>query len=266
MSDEFDKALEEAIEAPDRDVEIDLGDDDGAAFGGRDEGGGDIDDARPAHLDAARQTEVQLQQATTVREQWKAEHDKRETTLKELQQKYLKTRKDVLNGAGSEEDEIAAQDAVLEARYQLDKARDSLGQAQAWQESIANAPKLTPAQQDWLSANPRYNSDTAFQKQAQQHMRSLANEGLDPTHPTFYRKLDERMRQQPRMGQDSRRTPGAPAIRSSSNNRPSGETMTEAEAKFVSKLGYDPKDKTVADQWRRSKGNTKRIAQKRGFL
>jgi hypothetical protein len=42
--------------------------------------------------------------------------------------------------------------------------------------------------------------------------------------------------------------------------------MTEAEAKFVSKLGYDPKDKTVADQWRRSKGNTKRIAQKRGFL
>jgi len=266
--DDFDAALEEAIESPDREPEFDLDDADDADAA-QAHGGGDIDDeaAGGVQLDAARNAEAQVRQAADVREQWKVEHDRREAALKELQSKYLQARKDAFNGSGREEDEIAAQDAVLEARYLLDKARDSLGQAEAWHESVANAPRLAPAQQAWLESNPRYNSDGAFQKQAQQHIRALAAEGLDPTHPTFYRKLDDRMRTQPRMGRDSKRTPGAPAIRTSRTERESANApLANYEAKFIASVGYDPREKRVADQWRTSLKNTKRIARQRGFL
>jgi hypothetical protein len=96
-------------------------------------------------------------------------------------------------------------------------------------------------------------------------MRELADAGMDTTHQNFYRKVDEKLRAPTRMGRDSRRTPGAPAVRTEKKGDDPGR-MSESEAKFVSKLGYDPRDKRVVEQWKLSKANTRRVAQKRGFL
>jgi hypothetical protein len=268
--DDFDAALEDAIEAPDRENEIDIDldddhDDDAPSALRADEGGGDIDE--PSPLDRASTVDAQISQAATVTSQWKAELDAREAKLKEAQAKYLQIRKDVLNGKADDDAELAAQDAVLELRYQVDKAKDSYGQAQAWHESLASQPKLTPAQQSWLSANPRYNTDPAFAKQAQRVMSELAEQGFDPGHAAFYKRLDDKLRSTPRMGADSRRAPGVPAIRTSRTDPTRGEAqMSKGEAKFIQRLGYDPSDKHVQAQWKQSKANTRRVAQKRGFL
>lgn len=264
--DEFDSAIEDAIRPDDEpDASIVLGDDpDDDEPPARTPDGDDPDDAEPP-IDRAREIEAKVVEAASIAQQWDAEHARRAEALKDAQEKFKAIRKKVMADEATDDDEIAAQDAVLEARYALDKARDSLGQARAWHQQVANQPRLAPAQQAWLDANPKYSTDPRFQKQAQQAMRELADSGMDPTHQNFYRKVDEKLRAPTRMGRDSRRTPGAPAIRTD-KSRDDSSRMSEAEAKFVTKLGYDPRDKRVAEQWAKSKANTKRVAQKRGFL
>ena len=263
--DEFDSALEDAVRTEDElEAGIDLDDDDSAGDDDAPAARADKTDQEPA-IERARAAETALTNAADVARQWDAHHAQVESEFKSAQDKYKDIRKKAMAGDASDEDEIAAQDAVLEARFKLDKARDGLSKASDYYQQVANAPKLAPAQQAWLDANPKYTTDPRFQKQAQQVMRELADAGMDTTHQNFYRKVDEKLRAPTRMGRDSRRTPGAPAVRTEKKGDDPGR-MSESEAKFVSKLGYDPRDKRVAEQWQRSKANTKRVAQKRGFL
>ena len=262
--DEFDSALEDAVRPEDEtDASIVLGDDPDDDEPLIPEKGDDPDDDPP--IDRAREIEAKVAEAASIAQQWDAEHARRDAALKDAQEKFKAIRKKVMADEATDDDEIAAQDAVLEARYALDKARDSLGQARQWHHQVANQPRLAPAQQAWLDANPKYSTDPRFQKQAQAAMRELADSGMDPTHQNFYRKVDEKLRAPTRMGRDSSRTPGAPAVRTD-KNRDDSARMSEAEAKFITKLGYDPRDKRVAEQWKASKANTKRVAQKRGFM
>jgi hypothetical protein len=261
--DEFDSALEDAVRPEDElEAGLDLDDDEPGAPQD-DEPDPEIE-SEPA-IERARAAQAAVTQAADVARQWESHHQQVETEFKTLQEKYKEVRKKAMAGDATDDDEIAAQDAVFEARLKLDKARDGMSRAGEYYQQVANAPKLAPAQQAWLDANPKYSTDPRFQKQAQQVMRELADSGMDVTHQNFYRKVDEKLRTPTRMGKDSRRTPGAPAVRTEKKSDDNSR-MSESEAKFVSKLGYDPRDKRVAEQWQRSKANTKRIAQKRGFL
>lgn len=278
--DEFDGALEGAIgkepEAAGDALAMDVldldteGDDDhgGDEIAGRSTGsssssgsggGGDIDDDPP--IDRARSVQAELQQAEQVRDQWRAERERREQALKAAQLAYKEARKKVLDGLAEDDAEIAAHDAVMSARYQVDKATDSEQQAEQWRESLANAPQLAPAQQAWLDANPGYQSDQRFQAQAKAAMRELVNQGYDPTHQAFYRRLDNKLRESPRMGQGSRRAPNAPAIRTSKTSG-SGDRLSQSEAGFLRKIGLNPAAKNVQAEWRTAKQHTKRIAER----
>ncbi|MFZ2100356.1 MAG: hypothetical protein WAU86_07315 [Oricola sp.] len=263
--DEFDSVLEDAVRTED-DLEtgLDLGDDEPDDESERRPEPESDDDSEPA-IERARAAEAAVSQAADVARQWDEHHKQVDAEFKAAQEKYKEIRKKAMAGDASDDDEIAAQDAVFEARLKLDKARDGLSKASDYYQKVASAPKLAPAQQAWLDANPKYTTDPRFQKQAQQVMRELAESGMDVTHQNFYRKVDEKLRAPTRMGKDSRRTPGAPAVRTEKKSDDTGR-MSESEAKFVSKLGYDPRDKRVAEQWQRSKANTRRVAQKRGFL
>lgn len=278
--DEFDSALEDAVRPADElDPSLVLSGDDDAAQAedtGEQDARGDSEQdppqdqqvaaAEPA-IDRARERERSLQEATSVEQQWQTEHDRVDAELKAAQERYKEARKKVMADEATDDDEIAAQDAVFEARRQVDKARDSLGQARQWREQVANQPQLSPAQNAWLDANPRYNDDPRFQREAQAAMRELVASGMDPTHQNFYRQVDDKLRAPARMGSNNRRTPGAPAIRTDKRtDADGGARLSASEAKFISKLGYDPRDKRVADQWAKSKANTRRVAAMQGGM
>lgn len=222
-------------------------------------GGGDIDDAPP--IDRAQSAQAELRQAEDVLGQWKAEKQRREQAYREAQQAYREARKKVSDGLADDDVELQAHEAVMAARYQLDKATDSEQQAEQWRESLANAPQLAPAQQAWLEANPSYQSDPRFQAQAKAAMRELVAQGYDPTHQAFYRRLDNKLRESPRMGQGSKRAPSAPAIRTS-KTQPSGDRLSKQEAGFLRKIGLNPSSKSVVSEWQAAKAHTRRIAER----
>lgn len=274
MSDEFSDALAEAINRPAEDDDQDAAEsvreevDDGAQSGG----GGDIDDDRPSQDLAPRvkyqqQLDARRQNAQANRDGWATEAQRRTDALTEAQRKHREARKATLEAgddASLEVEETALQQ-VLDARSAVDEARRY---AQTWaqdHDAVAQMPQMSEAEQAWIDRNPRFLTDDAFRTQAQRVMAQMRAEGLDTTSEPTLRKVDEQLRSGGRMS-GGRRTPGAPAVHTDSRTeRPGGETMTTAEAKFIRRLGYNPDDKRVQGQWGKSKANTRRIAQQRGM-
>lgn len=267
IEDEFDQALDEAITEPEKSREVDFDFNDEA--GGVDErprdGEGEQQD-QASNFDYAQDMARKVQEAASVRDQWKAEHDRLDAELRAAQEKYKKVRVEFVEGDATVDAELEAQDALLSARYALEKARDSYSQAARYHDYVANTPGLPPAAQAWLEANPSYTRDPRFKSNVDKLMQELRADGMDSTHQNFYRKLDEKLRTPTRMGKDSRRTPGAPAVHIRRDSQDVDRPMSQKEAEFIKNIGRDPRDKRVQEQWRNSKANTLRIARDRGFL
>lgn len=235
-------------------------------------GGGDLDDETPAPAPRAREVEAQLARLEQLKADWAAYHAQKDAELKTAQAAYKQARIASMASDGTNDDalasaEDAALQAVLDARAEVDRARQTYHEAERQRTALAEqAPRVTEAQRTWIEAHPEYRSDPRFAEEADRLMDRLRASGMDPAHPAFYRTLDTQLRTTPRMGQNARRTPGAPAIRTDSRDREAarGEVMTRTEAKFIRQLGRDPNDKAVQAQWLQSKANTRRVAQLRG--
>jgi hypothetical protein len=276
--DDLDGAIETALEHGERNAggELDdLGAEIAAGGGDIDEhesddapapqysgGGGDIDDD-PFRL----QAEHKKREATTIHSQWKDEFKRREDALKDAQDKYRAAKKKAMDSDEYDDEELAASEAVMAARYQLDKARDSLGQAEQYVHHVETASQVPQAQREWLSSNPKVAADPRLLSQAKSIFRQVRDAGYDPSHPAFYREMDKRMTQTPRMGGNTaRRQSGvAPAVHTDRRSD-RGSRISPKEAEFIRKLGRDPKNPEHAAQWVESKKNTLRIAKARGFL
>lgn len=271
--DEFSQVLDEAISRPGDDIDdftLESSAEEAHEFEKpANSNGGDIDDDREQgtpRIDFARENEAKIAQAEQSKQQWAAYYQQQESALKAAQEAYRASRKKTLEDDSETnlQAEEAAMSAVMEARLAIEKARDGY---QKWDEhlqQLSAVPKLSAAEQAWLQANPQYLSDSRFAETARKAMSELKDQGLDPTHQTFYRRLDERLRAPGRMGQNSRRIPGAPAVRTTSRSGESVETMTPKDAEFIHRLGRNPNDPQVKAQWLQSKANTRRIAQQRG--
>lgn len=272
-TDEFSAALEGAITGRTEDEDGDapfLGDAPAdapaAPVAVKDQGGGDIDDG--PRFEQARQIEAKVQQAEQTKAQWASHFQEQEGRLKAAQEAHRAARKKVMEDES--EDALAKEDealqAVLDARAAVDRARDGYAAADRYRAEVAATPRLSDAEQGWLQRHPEYLSDNRFAGEANRIMQQLIDRGLNARHPAFYQELDNELRVTPRMGQQSRRTPGAPAVRTDSRTTPAanGEVMTRAEAGFIRQLGRDPGDKQVQAQWLASKANTRKVAQSRG--
>ena len=225
-------------------------------------GGGDIDDD-PFGL----QSETKKREAVTIQTQWRDEFNRREEALKQAQEKWRAAKKKTRDSDEFDDEEDAAASAVIEQRIQVEEARKALGQAEQYTHYVETASQMPAAQREWMALNPKVASDPRLLSQAKSLYRSLEGEGFNPAHPAFYREMDKRMKQTPRMGGNSaRRTTGvAPAVHTQNRGK-AGKEMSDTEKAFVSRLGYNPKDEKVSAQWRDSKRNTARIAKARGFL
>ena len=280
--DELDSVLESAIEAgdPEKDDELDSLSEQIASGGDVDEptqaepdvdpepeprtysGGGDIDD------DAfGLQAETKRREAKTIYSQWQTEYQRREEVLKAAQESYREAKKKALVSDEYDDAELAASEAVMVARYELEKARDGLGQAEQWTQHVEQAVQIPQARREWIAANQKLIADPRTHAQAKKMYFQLKEAGYDPSHPRFYQELDKRMKQTPRMGgQSARRSTGvAPAVHTD-NRGNAGPDMSKKEKWFITRLGLDPRKDEVKAQWRDSKRNTARVAKMRGAL
>jgi len=276
-TDDFSDILDEAMQGTEEEVPNVLDDEGGdvdeqapqAAKADTDHGG-DIDDGEDhggnrLNLDQARAQK--LQQADTLLSQWQAEKDRREQAYQAAQAEYRKARKAVMDDGGDEEQEFKAQEALMDARMALDKANDGYNQAAGWHRQVQNEPELSAAQKAWVESNPRYVDDAKFQQRANRIMAKLREEGYDDTRAPFFERVNKALREQPRMGQDRRPASGAPVIRTSkTESAKQGGRISDGEKRFIQRLGFNPNDKRVQEQYLASRNNTRAVAGKRGAL
>ena len=235
-------------------------------------GGGDIDDPepQPSRIDYEQERQEKINEARTLHDQWKAEHDRREQALSAAQEEYRRVMRRKAEGEElGDDDEINAQQKVLDARYEVNKAKDGFDQARRYYEQESSQPRLAPAAQAWLDANSsRYGRDEKFTREAQKHMSALRSEGMDDTHQNFYRKLDERMRKPQKMGNPNNRQPSAAGVTRTGGPKPTAEGQTKippGEQKFMRDIGFDPSNKRVAQEWlKNSRRAREQINTKRG--
>jgi len=132
---------------------------------------------------------------------------------------------------------------------------------------VQNEPELSAAQKAWVESNPRYVNDTKFQQRANRIMAQLREEGYDDTRAPFFERVNKALREQPRMGQDRRPASGAPVIRTSKTEAAKqGGRISDGEKRFIQRLGFNPADKRVQEQYLASRSNTRAVAGKRGAL
>lgn len=231
--------------------------------------GGDIEDSEEHsgnRLNLDQQRAEKIQHANGLLNDWQAEKSRRESAYQAAQAEYRKARKAVMDDGADEEQEFRAQEALMDARLALDKANDGYNQAAAWQQKVQSEPELSAAQKAWVESNPRYMSDTKFQQQANRIMAKLRDDGFDDTRAPFFERVNKALREKPRMGQDRRPPGGAPAIRTSKTDAANAKAdkISDGEARFIQRLGYNPNDKRVREQYIASRKNTRDVAMRRG--
>lgn len=270
-TDDFSDILDEAMSSTEEVVPDILDDDDvDVPLRADVDHGGDIDDVEDHsgnRLNIDEMRAQKIQQADTLLRDWQAERDRRESAYRAAQAEYRKARKAVMDDGADEELEFKAQEALMDARLALDKASDGYNQAVGWHRQVQAEPELSAAQKAWIESNPRYVSDTRFQERANRIMAKLREEGFDDTRAPFFERVNRALREQPRMGQDRRPPGGAPAIRTSKTEAAKpGSKITTGEMRFIQRLGFNPNDKRVQEQYRESRENTRAVARRRGVI
>jgi len=269
LDQEIDEALtpaDEKLDAADMGIDDEEEDPDAGA------GGGDIDDPDTGDdsaqaIDFSAQRAERLAQAKQVKDAWDADYKAKESAFEAAQAKLKAVRSDI---DADEDATMAAEQAVMDARFQVNKSRDGLDTATSYYESETQRPDIAPAAQAWLAANRRYGRDTAFTAAAKKVMAKLKDEGMDETHQNYYRRLDEGLRRAPKMGRDnnSRQSAGTVTRTGRPGNRPARnakgeEGVSRTEQKFMKRIGLDPAKPAVRAEWNNSKQQVRRMVRER---
>ena len=179
-----------------------IGDDPEDDFGAVDEPESEPDkrDPEPETIDASAQ-------AKQTADLWAAEVERRATAYEEAKAALEAAETAYENGEPGDDStrsgKIAAMERLTDARYDLRKAQDTHHQA------VEYVQTANPARDAWTAANQRIVNDPKYLSEANGVFKELADSGMDPKHPGFYKELDKRLKRTPAMNRNGR-TSGAP--------------------------------------------------------
>lgn len=258
------EAIDDALKAADNDdtgpteEDFDLADDGDEGRTARnaraDDEGSDLDFRA---YEAAQQK--RQQEARDVAASWASEVDKRQAALSEAREAWKKAERDYENDAIDLDKKAEIQQQLIDARYRLNEAETNRSAAD--RAVSEQAQQIAPAAQAWIAANPRFNTDRAFQDQALELSQRLTADGYDASHPRFYQELDRRLRSTPRMNGNGR-TSGGPVNRVGGPVRRGGSaTLTDFDKKMMGRFGLNPRDQRHVKQWM---GNKAALARREG--
>lgn len=191
--------------------ELIIGDDPEDDFGDVDSG----DEPEPEREPARREPEPEPEhetidasaQAKQTADAWAAEVDRRNAVYADAKAALEAAETAYEQGEPGDENtrsgKIAAMERLTDARYDLRQAQDTHRQA------VEYVQTANPARDSWRAANPRIVNDPKYLAEANGVFKELADSGMDPRHPGFYRELDKRLKRTPAMNRNGR-TSGAP--------------------------------------------------------
>ena len=195
-------------------------------------------------------------QARQTADLWAAEVERRESAYADAKAALEAAETAYENGepgdANTRAGKIAAMERLTDARYDLRQAQETHHKA------VEYVQTANPARDAWTAANQRIVNDPKYLAEANGVFKELADSGMDPRHPGFYRELDKRLKRTPAMNRNGR-TSGAPVTAGAQRPGADQQQLTDQDKQQLRDWGLVtpgmPKEKriSVAKEYLRQK-------------